>query len=50
MLCGNKVDLEAEKREVTKEQGKEFARKISAPFFETSGNIQYTIHRGKLSY
>jgi GTPase KRas protein len=36
VVIGNKADLE-EKRMVTTQQGKDFAKRIGAPFFETSG-------------
>jgi GTPase KRas protein len=42
VLVGNKVDLEA-RREVDAEDGKEFAKKIGAPFLETSAKTRFNI-------
>ena len=47
MVCGNKCDLEIE-RKVSQQEGAAFAASISAPFFETSAkmgiNISEAIH------
>ena len=36
VLIGNKVDLEEEHRQVSKEKGEELAKRYGIPFFETS--------------
>mmetsp|Transcript_30356 Transcript_30356/g.42622 ORF Transcript_30356/g.42622 Transcript_30356/m.42622 type:complete len:187 (-) Transcript_30356:38-598(-) len=45
VVFGNKADLEPQ-RCVTTAQGKEFAQKINAPFFETSAKTKLNIEAG----
>eukprot|EP01094_Clydonella_sp_ATCC50884_P005640 TRINITY_DN1457_c0_g2_i3.p1 TRINITY_DN1457_c0_g2~~TRINITY_DN1457_c0_g2_i3.p1 ORF type:complete len:256 (+),score=60.69 TRINITY_DN1457_c0_g2_i3:74-841(+) len=48
VVCGNKVDLE-EQRVVSREEGEAFARKVQAPYFETSAktrkNVEEAFHQ-----
>jgi len=42
VVCGNKVDLETS-RVISTQQGREFAKKIGAPFFETSAKTRLNV-------
>ncbi len=42
VLVGNKCDLESN-RQVKKEEGKEYADKIGAPFLEASAKARYNV-------
>ena len=49
IICGNKIDLDLFERQVTKEEGEEFAKKNNVVFFEVSAktneNMNYMLYR-----
>ena len=49
IICGNKIDLVDRQRQVTKEEGEEFAKKNNLVFFEVSAktneNMNYMLYR-----
>jgi len=45
VVFGNKADLESQ-RTVSTQQGKDFAQKINAPFFETSAKTRLNVEAG----
>ena len=49
IICGNKIDLVDRQRQVTKEEGEEFAKKNKLVFFEVSAktnkNMNYMLYR-----
>src|SRR3546814_13709378 len=49
VLIGNKSDLE-DQRQVTREEGVEYARRFRIPFFETSAKQRINIDEVTLSY
>jgi len=42
MIIGNKIDLE-DKREVSTEEGENFAKEVGIPFMETSAKTAYNV-------
>jgi len=46
VVLGNKCDIQDSARQISTSEGKEFAKRINAPFFETSAKTKYNVDEG----